>query len=120
MTIGTGFRRAGYRSLAVALAAFLPNSGQAQETEGWCFVGDGCTGPVPLSGTTFYTCEENCVMENPTAVRGLEATLYDVTCSGDSGGSTYRMMLSKVVQDGEPRLIALTPDGIETLERCAL
>ena len=66
----------------------------AQDYNGLCFPGDGCTGIVPINDGTFFTCEENCVMEEATLIRGMDALLFDVTCRGDSGAYSYRMMLA--------------------------
>ena len=102
----------------IALAAILPCAAAAQSYDGYCFAGDGCTGPVPLDGATFYTCERNCVMENPVTVRGMDATLWDVTCRGDDGTGSYRLMMAWLSVDGRRSLLAVRTDRAEFLERC--
>ena len=104
--------------LGIALLAGL-NAGGAFADD-WCIPGDGCTGPEPIRGNRFSTCEEECTMSNPVPVRGLDATLYDVSCKGDWGGLEYRMMLGKHEnEDGSQRAYIVKPSGPEELERCA-
>lgn len=40
---------------------------------------------VPFSGNGIGFCEESCQLTAPTEVRGMDATLYDLHCSGDYG-----------------------------------
>lgn len=90
----------------------------AQDYDGLCFPGNECTGPVPTTGNTFFTCEEDCVMERPTAVRGMDAVLFDVTCRGDSGAFSYRMMMARIAVDGRLRTYAITNDEVTPLANC--
>ncbi|MFN3577279.1 MAG: hypothetical protein ACK4TJ_09905 [Tabrizicola sp.] len=101
---------------ALFLGAVAPAT--AQSYDGLCLPGNECTGPVPITGNTFYTCEENCVMEKPTAVRGMDAFLFDVTCSGDSGSFSYRMMMARIVIDGRLETYAIRNDEISRLVSC--
>ncbi|GGL69121.1 hypothetical protein GCM10011392_24440 [Wenxinia marina] len=104
-----------------ALAIFLglmPLPAVSQDFNGLCFPGDGCTGDVPISGNTFYTCEENCLMENATPVRGMDAILYDVTCRGDSGTSLRRMMFVRTFSSSGTSAWVIENGGITPLIRC--
>ena len=103
-------------------AALFVSSGiasLAQNYEGLCFPGNECTGPVPITGNTFFTCEENCVMEEPTSVRGMDAFLFDVTCRGDSGTFSYRMMMTRVTTSGGLSTFAITNEAITPLVMCS-
>ena len=40
---------------------------------------------IPFAGNTIDFCEESCQLTAPTEVRGMDATLYDLQCSGDYG-----------------------------------
>jgi hypothetical protein len=74
-------------------------------------------GPSPIIGTTFGTCEENCVMENPVQVTGMNATLYDVTCRGDWGTKFDRMLFARISSpNGGIQTVVLTyPSGVPAL-----
>ena len=37
-------------------------------------------GATPIKGNWYGEMESDCTMENPTDVRGLDGTLFDVTC----------------------------------------
>jgi hypothetical protein len=90
----------------------------AQTYDGLCFQGNECTGPVPITDGTFFTCEENCVMEEATPVRGMDAFIFDVTCRGDSGTYSYRMIMSRVMTSEGLATFAITNDSITPLMRC--
>ena len=102
------------------VAAFVVLSGaaSAQGYDGLCFPGNDCTGPVPIIGNAFSTCEENCVMEEATTVRGMDASLFDVTCRGDSGSYAYRMMLARIMTDDGLTTFSITNESITPLLRC--
>lgn len=86
----------------------------------WCVPGNDCTGPVPITSEGFFTCEENCALSNPVPVAGFDATLFDVSCKGDSGGFDYRMMLKEYEGfDGSRKAVIVGPDGAQDLERCS-
>ena len=107
------------RLLFSAIFSFILGvSATAQSYDGLCFPGNECTGPVPISGNTFFTCEENCEMEGPTSVRGMDAVLFDVTCRGDSGAFSYRMMLARIMTADGLGTYAVTNDAITPLVRC--
>lgn len=57
----------------------------------------GCTERfLPFGDRSLGLCEENCTFETPVRVRGMSATLYDVTCRGDHtgpDGHLYRVLL---------------------------
>ena len=90
-------------------------------TQDWCIPGDDCTGPIPITASGFSTCEENCQISNPVAIRGLDATLFDVSCKGDWGGLEYRMIVGEFDDgQGNRRAYIVRPDGPEELERCPL
>lgn len=87
----------------------------------WCIPGEGCTDAEPIDGKSFNTCEETCTMRNATPVRDMDATLFDVTCEGDSSNSQYRMLMGQFKGfDGGTRAYIVTPNGPQELERCPL
>ncbi len=104
--------------LTPALVVVVGLQASAQSYDGLCFPGNGCTGPVPITGNSFFTCEETCVMEEPTSVRGMDAFLFDVTCRGDSGTFSYRLMMARIMNEGQLRTYAITNDEITPLENC--
>ncbi len=104
--------------LSAVLVMAFGASASAQSYDGLCFPGNECTGPVPISGNTFFTCEENCEMQEPTSVRGMDAVLFDVTCSGDSGTFSYRMMLARIMTADGLGTYAITNDAVTPLVPC--
>ena len=106
------------RLAALAVIIGMSTSAHANDFVGWCFVGE-CVGEAPITADGFFTCEENCTMSNPVRVIGMDATLYDVSCTGDSGNYQQRMLFMKCSDfRGDPKALALSPSGPEELERC--
>lgn len=94
------------------ISAMTVGFAHAQAQTGWCFPGDGCTGEVPITDNGFFTCEENCVMTNPVSIRGMNATLYDVQCTGDTASYEMRMLFKEYVDAaGRDRMLALSSRG---------
>jgi len=76
-------------------------------------------GPEPLTPTGFNTCEERCDMKNPIAVRGMNATLFDVQCSGDSNSFDYRMLFVEFADhEGKQQALMIGRFGPEPLVKC--
>jgi hypothetical protein len=104
----------------LASIATLTLTAQPSDAQEWCIPGDGCTGPEPITAEGFNTCEEFCSLRNPSAVRGMDATLYDVSCRGDSSGSDYRIMIGQYSDEqGNRRAFMVGPDGPKEPERCS-
>ena len=81
-------------SLSVALLIFSLGNSVAGDFDGWCLPANDCTGkPMPIENDAFHTCKEKCEMQDPVSVRDLDATLYDVVCSGDDKASDPKRML---------------------------
>jgi hypothetical protein len=80
---------------------------------------DEADGTVPIDGNRYGDSESNCTLSNPVSVRGMDATLYDVTCRGEWGSRTQRelFMLYRDTDDQE-RLLMVRPNGAAELERC--
>ena len=78
--------------IVIVLALAVQSAPSGADVIGWCLLDDGCVGLEPLTPKGFTTCEEWCEMKNPTAVRGMNATLFDVECRGDSDSYDYRML----------------------------
>lgn len=74
-------------------------------------------GPEPLTPKRFNTCEERCEIENPTEVRGMNATLYDVECRDDSSSFDYRMLFLEFTDvEGRQRALVIGHYGPASLE----
>ncbi len=89
--------------------------------DGWCFMEDVCTGPSKIENDVYDTCEETCVMKNPTSVNGMDGLLYNVVCEGDHLESpTQERMLFLKYKDysGKPRALAVGKNGSQELARC--
>ena len=80
---------------------------------------DGWLGCIPVAGDQFQTCEQNCTMKNPVKVRGLDATLFDVSCVGDSANTEQRMLFMIYRDDGgETQGLVVAASGPQNLVRC--
>lgn len=87
---------------AVFLA--LPAGAQSRFDGAWTFRDAASCNPasdsvVRIAGDELRYWESGCRLSNPTAVRGLDATLYDADCAGE--GETWQTRL----------MLALTPEG---------
>jgi hypothetical protein len=83
------------RSATAAVVAvvilFGVDDGSAENLSGLCLdnVEAGCMERfIPFYGNSIDFCEETCQLTNPTAIRDLNATLYDFVCQGDDGSAT--------------------------------
>jgi hypothetical protein len=57
-------------------------------------------------------------MKNPTAVRGMNATLFDVECKGDFSYA-YRMLFVEFTDvEGKQQALVIGRHGPESLEKC--
>jgi hypothetical protein len=76
-------------------------------------------GTVLIEGNKYGDAESNCTMSNPRNVRGMDATLFDVTCRGEWGSQTQRelLMLYRDTDDRD-RLLMARPDSAAEFERC--
>lgn len=93
----------------------------ARAFDGWCLPTDDCTGePMAIKDDLFGTCEDTCSMKNPRKVQRMDAILYDVMCSGDSG--TQPALRTFFMHFKDPTGIsgaAMVNDrGVKELERC--
>jgi hypothetical protein len=52
-------------------------------------------GAMSIAGNVFTAVENQCTLTNPTAIRDMDATLYDVVCSAEGDDYFYRMMILK-------------------------
>ena len=63
-------------------------------------------GALAVKGNAFHGVENVCELSNPTAVRGMDAVLYDAECSGEGESYSYRVMILRndagiyVIQNG--------------------
>ena len=64
-------------------------------------------GPMQIADGVLTYVESDCQLTKPVAVRGFNATLFDLQCSGEGETYSYRIMLMKTdtglvtVQDGQ-------------------
>lgn len=52
-------------------------------------------GAMSIAGNIYTAVENQCTLTNPTAIRGMDATLYDAECSAEGDDYVYRMMILK-------------------------
>lgn len=110
-------------ALAIAITAsagFTP--AWAQGLTGLC-VDNGSAGCqdrfIPFHGLSIDFCEETCTLTNPVDVRGLNGTLFDMSCSADYP-SDYegRTMLLQQSDVGRTRLLMINNSQILEIVRC--
>ena len=82
-----------------------------------CF--EGSDGTIPIEGNRYEDAESNCTMSNARNVRGMDATLFDVTCRGEWGSQTQRelLILYRGSSDQE-RLLMVRPNSAAEFVRC--
>lgn len=96
-------------SLAWAGAAHAQNydglyKPDAEWADGWdCKTVGMDGGAIAILNGVFYGVESECPLLNPTRVRDMDATLYDMQCSGE--GETWQSRI----------MILDTPEGIVTV-----
>lgn len=106
-------------ALLITLTLALSGPVNAQDFTGWCLVDDGCMGYMPIENGAYPSCESNCTLLNPTRVVGMDAYLFDVTCKGDWGSRSERMMLMTYPEtNGGTAGLAVTERGPQELVRC--
>jgi hypothetical protein len=99
--------------LAAAAAGQTPHAGRYHADPRLC--GDRDT-VVVAPGRILTPAYGECRLSDPSAIRGLSARLYDMTCN-DEGGRTYseRVLLHF---DPEGALLMLVESGYRTYPRC--
>ena len=107
---------------SVLLIALMVPAVEAASPNGWCFPADACMGmQSKVDDGVWSTCESQCRIADPVAVRDMQATLYDRTCGGDWGSETDRVMfLSIGDQASEERVLMISDAGVTELEPCDL
>ncbi len=76
-------------------------------------------GDSPIRGNSFSFCEHSCDMDNETKVIGMDAYLYDVSCRGDNGSFSSRMMFVRFQDPGPDDLgMMITTSGASPLYMC--
>jgi len=76
-------------------------------------------GTVLIEDNEYRDAESNCTMSNPRNVRGMNATLFDVTCRGEWGSQTQReLLLLYRNTDVRDRLLIARPDSSAEFVRC--
>ena len=98
-------------------------SSSAENLTGYCLdTGSaGCQDRfIPFDGKSIDFCEETCRLTNPTAVRGLNATLYDFACKSDypstEGGRV--MILRQNDPTGKTNISMVTEHLTRPIVRC--
>ncbi len=92
-------------TLALACPALAgPYDGKYRYNDSWnCRDVGSDGGAIRIGKGTFEGVENHCTMSEPVAVRGLDATLYDLNCSGE--GKTWRNRIMLMRQDDGTLLI---------------
>ncbi|AXI48632.1 hypothetical protein C1J03_23105 [Sulfitobacter sp. SK012] len=72
-------------------------------------------GAIAIANGAFFGVESRCALQNETAVRDMDATLFDLVCSGEGEAWQRRVMVMKT-QSG----IAMIENGgtVMRLRRC--
>lgn len=70
---------------------------------------------IRIRGGMLYGLESGCEMTNPTQVRGMPATLYDMQCHGEGQTWTYRTLL---MIDADGALVQLQEGYARLMPRC--
>lgn len=75
---------------------------------------------IPFSGNTISFCEESCSLTAPVAVRGLDATLYDLQCRADYGDIPDERVMLLTQQDpmSGPRTLWVDSGRLLQIVRC--
>ena len=71
-------------------------------------------GAIMIDKGMFHGVESSCKMKKPTKVRDLDATLYDIECSGEGTTWTNRMMIMR--KNGG--VFILQKDSVGEWQRC--
>ena len=82
----------------------------ADWAQGWDCTSIGMDGgALAIRDNTFYGVESACEMTNPTAIRDMDATLFDMQCSAE--GDTYQ---ARVMLMSTPEGVLVIRDGGDT------
>jgi len=107
--------------ISIGLSPLIVAAAWAGDFDGWCFPANECTGePMLIDKDTFSTCEGTCEMRNPTKVRSMSGSLYDIVCKTDGAPpSTQRMFfLWYAKPDSATGALAIGNNGPVELVKC--
>ena len=110
------------RILIVAIGLLMASTANASQFDGiyrlnksWDCKSIGMDGgAIEISGNTFAGVESTCSMTNPTRVRGMNAVLYDLNCSGEGETWSMRLMIMKQARG----IAIISNDSIGEWQRC--
>jgi len=72
-------------------------------------------GAYSFSGNQYRGIESLCILNKPTPVRGMDATLFDADCTAEGDSYSYRIMVMKT----DVGIAVILPGGDVTfLRRC--
>jgi len=112
-----------FRLLCVLIGVSLSTSSLAQTSvsdgfAGWCNIPAG-GGLYEFTLQGYVTEEGNCSFSNPTQIRGMDALLFDTTCSGDGWVlPDFRTMISTVDEFDDKRAFMMTDGSVVELMAC--
>jgi len=89
----------GFVALPAILAANPYDGVYKQTANAECALVGVDGGAVKIEDNIFYGVEVECLMTNPVDISDMEATLFEMQCSGDSETWTERAMLMPDAED---------------------
>jgi len=105
-----------------ATAAIAQSSVREGSLSGLCVdtgAEGGCMGRyLPLDGRSIGLCEGSCTLVNPTAVRGMNATLYDQVCSGYETGGRVMLLEQQGYNPNEVYLYWINDWSVSSIVPC--
>lgn len=108
---------------AMAVGLVVGSGASAESLTGFCLdnLDAGCLDRlIPFDGNSIGFCEETCELTKPTAVRDLNATLYDFVCRGDSatGGGGRVMILRQKDWNGKSTISFIDEHETRPVVQC--
>lgn len=85
-------------------------------SEGYCIATPGYSS-AEIIGNEVVFYETSCALSNPVNVRGMDAYLFDATCTGDGSAYDTRIMLMR--PDGGDGIIVLTDSFVYDWASCS-
>lgn len=84
--------------------------------QGWdCKTIGSDGGALAIKAGQFFGVESACDLTNPTPVRGMDATLFDMICSAEGESYSERLMIMHSAEGG---IVTIRNGYASALERC--
>lgn len=107
-------------AIGIVIAGFIGGPADAADPNGWCLPYDECMGEQkPIVKGSWNECESSCEIDGAVDVHGLNASLYNLTCKGDSDNRQSRVMFVFTRNhNGGHDFLMITNNGVTELEQC--